>query len=130
MTNGMTNRNASTKDQRRAEKRTSARQARVAYNHPTRAAGVGWKEQGRLTAGRHTRVGSEGRYGGCVRDDRQRYRIHSGRDIAARFANFQQQAARRPSPLPPPSLRPSLRRSMHLEAPVRRCVVESLINWI
>lgn len=112
----------------RAEKRTSARQARVAYNHPMRwvaggRRGPGQQGKGGWRPDGTTRVAARG-VAGCVRDDRQRYRIHSGRDIAARFANFQQQAAR---VSPCSSTTP---RSMHLEAPVRRCVVESLINWI
>jgi len=56
--------------------------------------------------------GGGGRGGdGGARDDRrrrrqqrqqqQRYRIHSSRDIAARFANFQRQAAARAVTLPP-----------------------------
>ena len=76
-----------------AEKRTSARQARVARttSNPARLEGDG----GRKGEGgwRHTRIATRG-VTSCVRDDRQRYRIHSGHDIAARFANFHRQAAR------------------------------------
>lgn len=82
----------------RAEKRTSARQARVAYNHPTTRG----TEGGGLTAGWHEEVAERRE---CVRDDRQRYRIHSGRDIAARFTNFQASPLPLPpitTPLPPP----------------------------
>lgn len=115
----------------RAEKRTSARQARVAYNRSTRWVAEAGRAKGReggnrrgwlLTVGRHTRVATKRVLRSAC--------AMTGSGIvfiaAAILPRDSRISSGRPRGLPSRSLR----RSMHLEAPVRRCVVESLINWI